>query len=455
VVSHDPAAKIQQLHKAILLGFLAVTLALIFWSVVRAPAILAREDNPRLVEAELRLQRGRILDRRDTVLAETVSLAETDQPPDRLARVYPIPEIGPAVGYYSFRHGTAGVEESFDAVLRGDVDDWRTELVGRLLHRPQIGQAIRLTLDAQWQITADGLLGNQSGAVILLSLPEAEIRALVSHPSYNPNQLDEHFDELASEQRAPLLNRVTQGQYQPGRLLQPLILAAALERQLIELEDIVADPNRPVVVEENVVRCAGALPDLATWVDVLHHRCPAPMMDLAERLGSSGLNEIFTQFGLTAPPDLPLNTETPASETINDPLLASIGQENLTITPLQLSLAWAALATDGHIPTPRLVTAVEDETGNWQPAIGLQTEPRVAVSAQTAAAIRQVLPEHENILEHNVLVLSGPENSTNSWYMGMAPATLPRYLVVVVVEESDDILAAQRVGRAVLAAVSF
>jgi hypothetical protein len=39
--------------------------------------------------------------------------------------------------------------------------------------------------------------------------------------------------------------------------------------------------------------------------------------------------------------------------------------------------------------------------------------------------------------------------------MGMAPATLPRYLVVVVVEESDDILAAQRVGRAVLAAVSF
>jgi peptidoglycan glycosyltransferase len=179
------------------------------------------------------------------------------------------------------------------------------------------------------------------------------------------------------------------------------------------------------------------------------------MMDLAERLGSSGLNEIFTQFGLTAPPDLPLNTETPASEPINDPLLASIGQENLTITPLQLSLAWAALATDGHIPTPRLVTAVEDETGNWQPAISRQTEPSVAVSAQTAEAIRQVLPEYENILEHNVLVLSGPENSTNSWYMGMAPATLPRYLVVVVVEGSNDILAAQRVGRALLTAVSF
>ena len=92
-VGQRPKENIQQLSKAVLVSFLLVALALIFWSILRAPTLLAREDNPRLVEAALRLQRGRILDTNNVVLAETVG------PADDLRRLYPLPYSGPAVGY--------------------------------------------------------------------------------------------------------------------------------------------------------------------------------------------------------------------------------------------------------------------------------------------------------------------------------------------------------------------
>jgi cell division protein FtsI/penicillin-binding protein 2 len=52
------------------------------------------------------------------------------------------------------------------------------------------------------------------------------------------------------------------------------------------------------------------------------------------------LTAAFADFGLTAVPNLPLNTETAELEAIADPLLAGIGQENLLVTPLQLVFAW-------------------------------------------------------------------------------------------------------------------
>ena len=453
--------KIQRLNQVIVAGFLAVALTLVFWSIVRAPFILAREDNPRLVEAELRIQRGRILDRNGVVLAETVG------PPDALTRVYPIPAIGPAVGYYSFRHGTAGVEEGFDTILRGDSDGFWLDFIRRSLHQTQVGQDIKLTLDAGLQQRADALLGNQAGAVILLALPEstgqpgARILALASHPDYDSNRLDERFDELAAAESAPLLNRVTQGQYQPGLILQPFIVAAALDQELIHLGETIEEANRPVIVNNIVTRCSDKPPDIATWADVLAYRCPGPMIDLANQLGVGGLDRVFTDFGLRSQPRLALNTATPVIEPIGDPLLAGIGQENLTVTPLQVSLAWAALATDGRLHTPHLVTAIDgidiervalnlnDNQANQDNA---EEAPDILVSPSIAQSLRQALPRHENFTEYTVRVLSGPEESMNGWYLGMIPVSSPRYVVVVVVENITDFTAAEQVGRELLAA---
>ncbi len=428
----DSQLALQRLNRAILTGFAAIALALVFWSVARGD-ILAREDNPRLVEAELSIQRGQIMARNGVVLAENGGT------PARQQRLYPQPEAVAAVGYYSFRYGTAGVEESYDALLRGDSGSFWRDFVRQTLHEPQVGQSVQLTLDANLQATAVSHLTNHSGAILLLEISQpgtADILALASAPTYDPNQLDENFDALVADENAPLLNRVTQGQYQPGLVLQPFILAAALDQGLIHMSDNVANANRNIPINGVGIRCVTPPPQPATWTDVLRHRCPGPMQDLANQLGTAGLDQIFADFALTAVPQFALDTEAPESEPLTDPLLAGIGQENLTVTPLQIGLAWAALAGNGRIPTPRLVTAVPTES-----------RPAGQPVSQSASPIQQALPQYQNITEYSRLVLSGPQGSTNGWYLGMKD----QVVVVVVLEGIDRLAEAKAVGRAMLA----
>jgi peptidoglycan glycosyltransferase len=285
--------------------------------------------------------------------------------------------------------------------------------------------------------------------MLLLDTQTGEILAMASHPTYDPNRLDDEFEALTTAADAPLLNRAAQGQYQPGSLLQPFIMAAALEQGLIRLDETVADANRPVPVNDETLQCATPPPEPATWVDVLTHRCPAPVQALAAQLGITGLHELFVLFALTAVPNLPLNTETPPQQPLADPLLAGVGQENLVLSPLQLAIAWSALAGDGRPVAPRLVTAVQAENEEWLPILALPNNNAQATSAATAQAMRLALTAAGRV-EFSDLVLSGPEGNTNGWYVGVAPAANPRYLVVVVLEGSTVVQEAEQIGRALL-----
>ena len=445
--------KISPLLRAILVAFLAVAVSLVFWAVLRAPAILARDDNPRRVESELRIQRGRIFDHRDNLLAES---RRTN---GRFSRYYPLAAASPAVGYYSLRYGTAGIEESYDAYLRGETGNFWEDQAHDLLHQTQVGHDLRLTLDADLQARANALLQDQTGALLLLQLGDtavgepAQILALASHPGYDPNVLDEEFERLSSDEQAPLLNRVTQGKYQPGPVLQPFILAAALEQGVIALDEPVAHANRPVIVNDVATYCATTPPTNATWADVLTHRCPGPMQDLAGELEAADLAAIFAAFDLTAQPQLPLNTDTAVSTPISSTTLALIGQDTLIVTPLQVGVAWAALADNGRLPALQLVESVQAEDGGWLAAQPPAREPKTAVRPETAGQIRQALPGDEDIQAYSTLVLSGPDGSTNSWYLGLAPGSSPAYVVVVVLENSRELGSVERIGREMLTAV--
>jgi peptidoglycan glycosyltransferase len=139
----------------ILILFALVTVWLGYWGVARAPELLAREDNPRQVVAEQRVRRGQILDRHGTPLAWSEADVE-----GYVERYYTGDWLAHVVGYYSLRYGVGGIEATFDEQLRGEVDrtaweTWRDEL----LHRPQIGQDVQLTLDADLQRAASETLG--------------------------------------------------------------------------------------------------------------------------------------------------------------------------------------------------------------------------------------------------------------------------------------------------------
>jgi cell division protein FtsI/penicillin-binding protein 2 len=194
-----------------LMGVLALATASLM--LLRAQALVARTDNPRRVEDEQAIARGPIFARDGTPLALSAPVDEINGRA-MYSRTYPLPAAVGAVGYYSQRYGAGGIEAFADRSLRG-----ANSFGDALLHRRQIGAPLTLTLDVPYQTALSNALAGEKGAAIVLDWRTGEVLALSSTPDFDANYLDRDWDSLRANQNAPLVNRVTQGLYQPGALL--------------------------------------------------------------------------------------------------------------------------------------------------------------------------------------------------------------------------------------------
>lgn len=466
--------RIQRISGIFGLLFGAVALSLFYWGVARAPALTAREDNPRLVEAELRVQRGSILDRQGEVLAETVGV------PGELERVYPLGRLhSPAVGYYSMRYGVAGVESVYDKVLRGESESgWRSWWYS-LLHRYPVGRDLVLTLDADLQRAAGGALGDRAGAVVVLEARSGEILAMVSHPAYDPNQLEEGFEILSAAGDAPLLNRASQALYQPGSALAPLVLAAGLEAGGLDISAPVPWLTSPVDVGELRLSClASPVGSSETYSAALAYGCPAPFVRVAGELGLEALVAGLESLGLYSNPSLPLPAAVGSRPDLAGGAEAlraeATGQGSMTFSPLQMAWAMAAIANDGKLPALRLVRRIEGGSGAGEIVVPSDAGQGEGISAETARTLSQLLvaemaqgaarevssaaaAEGLEMAGHVGVAISGPGGARESWFLGFAPATAPepfgRYVVVVLLEGTGDGEAAAWVAKGVLEAL--
>jgi cell division protein FtsI/penicillin-binding protein 2 len=115
-------------------------------------------------------------------------------------------------------------------------------------------------------------------------------------------------------------------------------------------------------------------------------------------------------------------------------------------------VALATLVNDGQPRPARLVTATEDDSGDWR-AIRPEEPGAAVLQSRIRQQILAAFSQNDGVLEHEVTVLSGPEGGLNSWYLGLAPAAEPRYGVVVVVENDQGANAASVIGRLLLKAM--
>ena len=377
------ANNIQRLAHFIFLGFVLVAASLLYWQVMRAPELAARDDNPRLVQAELRVQRGRMLDRHGDVLAYSDLLPDASGRGGEVRRLYPRLEAAHVVGYYSLRYGTGGAEAAFDAALRGQLTP-----VEQLLHQPQVGRDVALSLDLAAQGAADQALGGRRGAVLLLDAATGEVLALVSHPAYDPNRLDEDWDTLSANLDAPLLNRATQGVYALGDLARLVGLTGLLS--------------------------AG----ITTPADPLD----TPLDQMLAPLSQRGYLAAARQLGFDASPPFELPTGAgllPDFEDKGTP-------RDLAVTPLHMARLAAAIAQDGRMPALTLAN----------PQLLISNPDRVFAPG-VAGSLRAVTPHHDGVAGWAGVAL--PQETGDqplSWFVGYAPADAPRFAIAVVVEGS-------------------
>jgi cell division protein FtsI/penicillin-binding protein 2 len=226
-------------------------------------------------------------------------------------------------------------------------------------------------------------------------------------------------------------------------------MAKAVDLGTIELSDIAADFEVPIYVNGRSLRCASDVAYPLTWSDVLANRCPGEMSQLSDTLDATTLLALYGSPGLNASLENGNLEQAGDTATIDDLELAIIGQDNLVVSPLQIGLSIASLANGGRLLPLRIIEAIEDENGGWLPQAG-STEGVDLVSEDAARQTLLAMNEADGIIEHSVVVLSGPAGNTNSWYLGLAPSGEPRYVVVVVVEDSDDLHSVEEIGRSIL-----
>jgi penicillin-binding protein A len=435
-----------QLHRLglfFLVGLAAIGLTASYWAFVRQDDLLARGDNPRRILLERRVPRGAIYDRYGTVLAETVG------EPGALRRNYTYPELAPVLGYVSPLYGSAGIEASQDAVLHGDAGYSEEELIWRrrLLGAPPPGRAVRLTIDLGLQMTADAALSGYTGAVVLLDAVTGELLAVASHPTYNANTLEADWHQLVTDDRALLLNRAVAGLYQPGGALWPAVVAGALQERFGSLDQAFTLAARPVPVNGQEIACRESPSgELVSLADALRAGCPMPMTTIGTRLGDVRLAGLFRDFRFYEAPAIGLPTaSSPALEAVSNPQLAAIGQGDLTVSPLHMALATAALARGGLMPAPQLVMATENRDGAWRPAVPAR-QPTATIVPDYAEQMRELLAGG-----WRATAISGDEGRRLAWFLGFTPAQDARYAVAVLLEDGDE-SAAATIGERVLAA---
>ncbi|TVQ88231.1 MAG: penicillin-binding protein 2 [Chromatiaceae bacterium] len=398
------------------------------------------------------IQRGRILDHRGTVLAES---REQD---GGVVRVYPFgPVFAHAVGYAHPRYGATGIEALGNVALNGGLpaslsawgDLGRQLVVGD--KRPR-GQDLITTLDAELQQQAVAALGQRRGAVLLMRPDDGAVLVLASNPGFDPNQIAAAL-AARDDPTSPLLNRATQGQYPPGSVFKVVIAAAALEagfsgRLDCPVEGYTTSSRYPRIRDHEyyLARREGR-----TWGG--HGR-----LDLATALAKSS-NVFFAQLGVAQGRDglatiaerflfnrtLSLGDGPGAQmHTGRLPTLperdryglaqAAIGQGRVLATPAHMALITAAIGNDGLAMRPRLLRAQAPEPlGQFMTATTaarLREMLRLAVSAGTGRGIDQ----SQLAIAGKTGTAENPAGASHAWFVGLAPAARPRLAVAVLVE---------------------
>ncbi|TFH35835.1 MAG: hypothetical protein E4G99_06390 [Anaerolineales bacterium] len=438
----------RRLHTGMLLGWGVAALMLGWWILIRGPALTARGDNPRWAVDSRYSRRGDILDRNGKELAETTGSLGS------FGRSYPYPQAAALVGYDVFPYGQVGLEKTMDGILRGveGQDPWLVAWSYLTRGSSPPGADVRLTLDIALQQQAAELLAGQRGALVLLDAKSGEVLVAASSPSYDPNQLASQWSDLLADTQSPLINRAITGQYQPGLVLAPFILAWAIDDQAIRLDTRVDHLEQAVSVNGDLLTCVippGAIPN-PDYQQVLAYGCPKPVQDLVLASGSAAYTAMLATFGFdqSADPDLQgevLNLSTPASE--QELAMAAIGQSDLTLTPLQIARAWAGIIAEGEFPGIRVIDALDWEDGEWKRFQQID-HSQPAIDPQTASEMRSALLENTMITYRAKAIAGEPLG----WFLGGIRGLSGQYALVVVLEDGLSAEAA-RIGTTLLEAV--
>lgn len=298
--------------------------------------------------------------------------------------------------------GRSGLESNYENVLMGQrgvqymIKDNKNRLVGSYENgafdtAAVAGRNLQTYIDIEVQQLAEKLLANKVGAIVAIEPKTGGIIAMASGPTFNPNDLtgpekQKNFSRMQLEVVAPLFNRAIKGQYPPGSTYKPLGALIALDEGLINAGSGIGcggayyGCNRPVNCTEKWGGHAGNLRLAIAWScnsffsDVFRKTIDNPAYNNT-RTGLTKWKEYMSAFGMghrigvdlpsedggNIPDTAQYNKEYRGSWNSCTMVTLGIGQDKMTVTPLQMANSLCIVANKGYYYIPHFVKKVDGE----------------------------------------------------------------------------------------------
>ena len=397
--------------------------------------------------------------------------------------------------------GISGVERQYNTLLMGKngsrqalVDSHGRE-VGRLGETEAVpGKQLKLTIDLDLQIAAEEALAGKNGAVVAMDPHTGEILAMVSGPTFDPNDFAvrvsrDEWNKLVNDPDKPLLNKAIQAQLAPGSTFKIIMSVAGWQEH---------------VAQDLHVNCTGGAEfygrRFGCWVKgghgavtlekAIYQSCDVFFYTLANKLGIDRIAKYATDFGLGQKTgiDLPneVNGVMPSEEWkirnfkqkwfAGETISVGIGQGAVAITPVQLLRAISAISMGGKMVVPHVINPTEMppgyvETGHYTEVKSVPLDPN-GWNFITDAMSRVLLPEGTAPSAHVPGIdIAGKTGSAqivslttrakfknsdalaqNGWFVGFTPRRNPDIVVCVLFQGGEHGRLAARLATQVIKA---
>lgn len=367
--------------------------------------------------------------------------------------------------------GLEGIELVYDAELRGEEGSIRVEFDARSREIPQAtqyyippvdGNTLQLTIDENIQYIAErelerAMLAHQAkaGYIIVMDPSTGEILALALRPTFDPN----HYNDYPAETRR---NRAVSDVFPPGSSFKPITAAAAIEEGTISPQTPIYDPGYFKVPGHTIRNWNYQGLGATNFARGFQESSNTIFASVAlNNLGAEKFYRYLRAFGLTEPTGIDLPGEArglyPPESSARPVDIAVMGfGQTLTLTPIQMITAIAAIANDGMLMKPMIARAIYSPEG--QKIREFQPQPvRQVISPETARTVRELM---KLVVEDGTgtraqiegYAVGGKTGTSQkvidgrlvpghylASFIGIAPIDDPRVVVYVVIDEPQGI----------------
>ena len=398
-------------------------------------------------------------------------------------------------GTYSI--GKTGIEHSYEAALLGEVGSKNVETNARgreirVLDRidPKQGKNVTLNIDFKLQQQAATTLAGRRGSVVAIDVKTGGVLAAVSNPGFDPNLFVtgigyNDYKNLNESLDTPLINRFIQGQFPSGSTIKPMMGLAGLYYGLTDVDRTINDPGYFMLPGTShkwgdwSLRALGRGHGSVNLKKAIAESCDTYFYDLASRIGVDKLHAFGVKFGLGHRTGIDIPNERPGiwpsrewkrakkneAWYPGDNVNMGIGQGFVLVTPLQLAVMTATIASRGDRYRPRLVKAVDgveilpiieehlDAKKEYWDAVfdgmleaaygqgGTLTRYKLGLGADYRIAAKSGTAQVINIAQGAKYVIGSLKvaHRDHVLFVGFAPADDPQIAVAIILENDDHL----------------